>query len=47
MLQSKITQRNYILTINDHDTEVVKSFKFLGIVVINTMIKQKKSKLEF
>jgi hypothetical protein len=47
MIQNKIKRRSEILTINYHDTEVVYSFKYLGIVVINTMIKQKKSKLEF
>lgn len=46
MIQNKITRRSEILTINGHDTEVVTSFKYLGIVVINTTIKHKKSKLE-
>jgi len=46
MIQNKMTQRSEILTFNDHDTEVVKSFIYLGIVVINTMIIQTKSKLE-
>jgi hypothetical protein len=47
MIQNKITRRSEILTINDHDTKVVESFKYLGIVVINITIKQKKSKSEF
>jgi len=45
MIQNKTTRRSETVTINDHDTEVVKSFKYLRIVVINPMIKEKKSTL--
>jgi len=40
-------ERNEILAINYHDTEIVCSFKYLRNVNNHTIEKQKKSKLQF
>ena len=39
-------RRSRILTIKDHATEAVRSFKYLGTVISHTNDEQKKSKLE-